>query len=699
MLKLKFCIFLYAIVAINVTLAQLSMYGQYGGMYFGDQNEGLDDNFEINLKLINHYSGPFYNSSKEQCWNKCLKEHECAAISFCKDCNDACFMYKSDKNGITRNDKYVSKAKKGENLKSKPMVTLHYNTKLTNLYKGPFFNIITGDQCWEKCLNERECVAISFCEYCKGECSLFKKGDFTARQNSDYITIAYETEKLINEYPGKTLWNEPLKGPFHISTKDQCWKLCLRVNQCTGISFCSSCNNECYLYDDKVYGLVSNANSTTMIFERKSYAELASVRPGEIILDRYESSYWFSSVNICWSNCLNNRDCVAISFVKKWPKVNCFLFKNIPSALTFRFSKSISIAKKDSFFNLIVNINNSHYAFDTINGVKKPRLMPITKRPFSIKSPSNNSFVKPSDQPYPATKLVNHYKGPFNMHSQNDCWEMCSNESECVAISFCYSCNRACFLYTSGNYGVARDEFYTTLSLDTERDNFRKTITIEHGRQLTNHYKQLHSKKDYQCWSECMKESQCVAITFCEECDRACYLFKRGQFGVIKDRRYKSIAYHTEDLNPIKIGKVYNDLMLLVTISVSNHSDKEQCWTECLRTTNCSAISFCPSTKCNSTCFLYDSVECGVISSSKFVSIAVETEKLEDQRLAIVYHKKRMSQSSHFFLEVFSINNEQECWQKCLEHTIYGCAVVSFSPNPEGNECLLFRSGDNYVQR
>ena len=352
---LKFCIFL---VAINVALTQLSINGKNSIKYQRDQRKDLDDNVESNLKLINHYIGPFYTPTREQCWDKCKNESECVAISFCKDCKGACFMYKSGEYGVTRNDKYVSIAKEGKNLKNQPLVTLHYNIRLTNPLQEPFYNISTGDQCWGKCLNESGCVAVSFCEYCNGECSLFKNGNSSVIQNSDYITLAYESEifasKPTYEYPGKKFWNDPFKGPFYNLTKDQCWTNCLNVKRCTGISFCSSRNNECYLYDNGVYGVLSNANYTTITttFERKSFKELASVRPGEYIQIRHDPSYSFSSVKNCWINCSSDKECVAISFCETCRnEVNCLLFRNIQSALINSNSSFISIAKSEEFFD------------------------------------------------------------------------------------------------------------------------------------------------------------------------------------------------------------------------------------------------------------------------------------------------------------------------------------------------------------
>ena len=135
------------------------------------------------------------------------------------------------------------------------------------------------------------------------------------------------------------------------------------------------------------------------------------------------------------------------------------------------------------------------------------------------------------------------------MSTKEQCWKECANDRvwlnktewrhKCVAISFhtgslCPGCNKTCFMYRKLEYGVVEDTNYVTLTLDSE--NIRnKTLTVIHsGKQLVNHSKKFFKKTSDQCWGECIKNSSCVAISFCESCDGACYLFERGNMESLK---------------------------------------------------------------------------------------------------------------------------------------------------------------------
>lgn len=90
--------------------------------------------------------------------------------------------------------------------------------KLLNHFRGPLKNNLNENTCWHECLRVRECAAASF-SYKDADCFLFRKDEFNATRELDFVTIAFaedasyidiqlvETKKNNNQLMTRT--NEP----------------------------------------------------------------------------------------------------------------------------------------------------------------------------------------------------------------------------------------------------------------------------------------------------------------------------------------------------------------------------------------------------------------------------------------------------------------------------------------------------------
>ena len=220
---------------------------------------------------------------------------------------------------------------------------------------------------------------------------------------------------------------------------------------------------------------------------------------------------------------------------------------------------------------------------------------------------------------------------------------------------------------------------------------------------MTNHFKgpYITYKNETECWEACVKEVDCVAITFCEECNRTCYLFNKTGYESEPDANYVSMGYDSVEIfiknkptiNPSK--RLLNPIMRLL----GSCRNEFECWIKCLKMDGCAAVSFCSAPTCNRTCNLYKQGEYGVTKDDNYVSLALQSESLDKKSVVSIYEGFRIRESKRSI----KVNNEEQCWMECLKERETRCEAISFSTlnstcyfheNPSSSILLL--ASDNY---
>lgn len=146
-------------------------------------------------------------------------------------------------------------------------------------------------------------------------------------------------------------------------------------------------------------------------------------------------------------------------------------------------------------------------------------------------------------------RLTNHYKGPLkNIMSEDFCWEKCLKEKPCAAITF-NSTKSECFLFKKGQFNFTLDEDYVSAFFIQSAVEFspkNSKFSLHQNARIYDYYKTLASETEYSCWSECEKESDCLAISFGRQ-TKNCYLINRNEYSVRPNYNFVSISREDEN--------------------------------------------------------------------------------------------------------------------------------------------------------
>lgn len=172
-----------------------------------------------NLRLTYHYARLIKNEL--DCWKECLKDIECFSITtWAKNC----FLYKRHNYGMLNYNEWVSYFKAEKKLKMK-LSNAYRRIDSTGIIK------ITEQECWNACMNESLCSAISLNYF---QCLLFKNDFIASDVDADdwisYFKVTKFTEapnKSIVEVRNDTRLTEHYKHfPDIISNNYRCWSTC-----------------------------------------------------------------------------------------------------------------------------------------------------------------------------------------------------------------------------------------------------------------------------------------------------------------------------------------------------------------------------------------------------------------------------------------------------------------------------------------
>lgn len=208
----------------------------------------------------------------------------------------------------------------------------------------------------------------------------------------------------------------------------------------------------------------------------------------------------------CWVKCLDESDCVAITFAPStWP-TRCFLYK-----------ENLGFQKENGFISY-----------------SKKQLIDLSAKKFTYKD----------------LRLSNHYK-QMRAKNSNECWRNCLEESDCVATTFSplsYGWESRCFLYKKG-FGTEKETGFVGNSREEIAD-LEKIPFIYKNLELKDHFKIIFTDSPSSCWTKCLDEPRCNAITFPplgSGSSKPCFWFKKTL------KRQKNEGYVTYSKDKINI--------------------------------------------------------------------------------------------------------------------------------------------------
>ena len=146
---------------------------------------------------------------------------------------------------------------------------------------------------------------------------------------------------------------------------------------------------------------------------------------------------------------------------------------------------------------------------------------------------------------YNRTKLLNHYRS-IKTPSYSACWEECLEDrkttisaKKCTAISFK---DRTCLMFNDTNFLTERIDGWKTVSLD----EIKSSPVVRYDQlELSGTLKTIKSESEYSCWSECLKYSECIAVTFEVEKNK-CELARNNGYVTRRNKKAVTLALETE---------------------------------------------------------------------------------------------------------------------------------------------------------
>lgn len=135
---------------------------------------------------------------------------------------------------------------------------------------------------------------------------------------------------------------------------------------------------------------------------------------------------------------------------------------------------------------------------------------------FSIIGSQENIFVK--------KRLVNHLSNRPDVNSVEKCWSMCKNTTSCIGVTFYYTDENVCGLYSNSSSYTEVDSYnwlsYISSDEFTKMSNkWNKTahFIVNDTKLPSNQYNELSNssiKTEIDCWNQCANDLECAAANF-----------------------------------------------------------------------------------------------------------------------------------------------------------------------------------------
>ena len=242
-----------------------------------------------------------------------------------------------------------------------------------------------------------------------------------------------------------------------------------------------------------------------------------------------------------------------------------YLFrKGSPAEIYSRMSNKL-INSSTSILGVINHINSLSECFGFCNARPRCHYVEVDSKSkcrfyakeayFDIReTPGKNRLLfereQASKKVVSGIRLIEHYKGPLkNIMNEDFCWEKCLREKPCAAVTFNYT-KSECFLFKKGLFNFTiEDEFVSVFSKQSAIDFSSKKnskFSLHKNVRIYDYYKTLSTNTEYTCWSECEKESGCLAISFGTQ-SKSCYLINKNEYSVRSNYNFVSISLEDEN--------------------------------------------------------------------------------------------------------------------------------------------------------
>ncbi|CAF3605613.1 unnamed protein product [Rotaria socialis] len=154
---------------------------------------------KYNTRLFGHYK-QYTEKDDYKCLQACKSEEKCAAATFHAPYLYNCFFFgkgftKSVESGWTsyiKHEEWVSISKhKNESLSSLNTVQVSYRydgIRLANHFQ--YIKVESATKCFEECQKNKECEAITFRPVNNDGCHLYRKGEYVAGLDSEWVSIS-----------------------------------------------------------------------------------------------------------------------------------------------------------------------------------------------------------------------------------------------------------------------------------------------------------------------------------------------------------------------------------------------------------------------------------------------------------------------------------------------------------------------------
>ena len=359
------------------------------------------------------------------CWSRCLDDHDkqlhdCKAISYS---NKTCYLFyefsMSYSDTIATGSRFISIKRINEIMELDPAFK-YQNTRLSN----PIEIALSGsvNDCWKKCgKSSKRCAAISF-KPLSSHCSLFDS-NFKFEKESGWISWTTFKFDFMNYFVSK---NIRLIGPnneLKAKSEKECWNYCMNQIEtiCQSTSFF---NQRCLLFPSRV--LYEKAIGwSTLTSNQIDFRQHFTYKDIALKTSQY-SIYNSSSIEECWTKCLDEPLCNGITY---WKTV-CFLFQSGFESETKMGAVSFTTTKIKYPSPIILNNVRYYFHFD--------------EKSFPIENMNEESLI---------TK----------------CWLYCEESKICASITMrVYDVTMVCNLYDTNSYFRSDSSWISLTSSDLD---------------------------------------------------------------------------------------------------------------------------------------------------------------------------------------------------------------------------------------
>lgn len=397
-----------------------------------------------------------------------------------------------------------------------------------------------------------------------------------------------------------------------------CWEQCNKDTKCVAVSY-NHTNRLCFRFNMSQFEQESVFELQTSSTKTREIRAVQSTTRQRTRLVGYFLSIDETTSDLCWLKCNEVSECVAVSF--KHPK--CYLFKD-----------GQYLVERDNDWQTL-------HRHDTKIDAEYSKM-------------------------YDSTSGMGHFD-IVDSASVYFCWRECGKKKGCVAATY-DDFRKECLIHKKDQYRVESYPNRTLVTLESETVNGSYSLDYVNI-LLANHFKQIKSKTEFECWKKCLAEGRkCVGISYL---NGNCNLYEKNKYRVERGDYWSTIVSRDEKISETNYTERYENTIIKGG-SKSTKRDENSCWLECQQTAGCKAVTFY-----NQICYLHKSKDANRIEKQNG-SITIAYVNIGHKRYI---HTKL---SDHFNLA--SNVSEFACWRKCVRDA--SCVAVSHKKT----QCLMYKN-------